>query len=238
MHYLDLTLSQPEENLACDEALLDACEEDNLPPVLRFWEPDRSFVVLGYGNKIQTEVNVAFCERNSIPILRRCTGGGTVLLGPGCLNYTLILPTDPESSLHNVSAANRYIMEKQRAGLSGLLSEAIQIQGYTDLSLNGLKFSGNSQRRKKSFLLFHGTFLLRMDLSLIEKTLAFPSKQPEYRKSRSHIDFLTNINLPADKIKAALRRSWQAVTPVEHFPETRLALCREKYKLDSWNRKF
>ena len=58
MKYLDLSLSTPEENLACDEALLELSEEVGNGEVLRFWESHRYFVVLGYSRKFRLEVNL------------------------------------------------------------------------------------------------------------------------------------------------------------------------------------
>src|SRR5689334_22221800 len=180
MRYCDLTLPTPEENLACDEALLDWAEEfpEALPGILRIWEPNRYFVVLGYGNRIATEVNTAFCRQNTIPVLRRCTGGGTVLQGPGILNYTLILPAEA-APFHNVTAANRFIMEHHRRCLSSLLGAPVETRGHTDLAVGGLKFCGNAQRRRKHSLLFHGSFLLHFDLDLMEKALPMPSVEPD-----------------------------------------------------------
>jgi lipoate-protein ligase A len=239
MRYLELTLPRPEENLACDEALLDACEEGQAPSILRFWEPRQAFVVLGYGNKIEVEVNVDFCEQNSIPVLRRCTGGGTVLQAPGCLNYSLILPISSETELHTVSATNRFIMRRNADALANLTGLPVRVEGCTDLGLNGLKFSGNSQRRRRNSLLFHGSILLSAEISLIEETLAVPSKQPDYRHNRSHADFLTNLNVSAAEIKAVLRNVWGASQLLINFPHDRVtALCREKYDLACWNRKF
>src|SRR5688572_6131078 len=96
MRWLDLTFPTPAENLACDEALLDLCEAGFADEVLRFWESPTHFVVVGYGNKVDSEVEVAACRADGIPILRRCTGGGTVLQGPGCLNYSLVLRIEGE----------------------------------------------------------------------------------------------------------------------------------------------
>ena len=61
MKYLDLTLPTPEENLACDEALLELCEEGGGDQILRFWESPTYFVALGYANKAESEVNLAAC---------------------------------------------------------------------------------------------------------------------------------------------------------------------------------
>ena len=75
MKLLDLTLPSPAENLACDEALLDACEESGGDEILRFWEARETFVVVGYANKVATEVNLDACaaqeSSNFSTLLRR-----------------------------------------------------------------------------------------------------------------------------------------------------------------------
>src|SRR3974390_513739 len=112
MQQLDLTLASAQENLALDEALLDACEQGKSTEVLRFWEPARHFVVVGYANHVATEVNVEVCRRYDIPILRRCSGGGTVLQGPWCLDFLLVLKIESESAVQTIPATNDYIMER------------------------------------------------------------------------------------------------------------------------------
>jgi lipoate-protein ligase A len=265
MTLLDLTLPTPAENLACDEALLDFFEQNGGEGVLRFWEPENYFTVVGYSNHVQKEVNVAACEQEKIPIFRRCSGGGTVLQGPGCLNYSLIAPIEENGPLHSITSANRFIMERNRESLKKLLARSgrrgeakesqslvtsaptIEVRGHTDLSLGprpstldpALKFSGNAQRRKKHFLLFHGTFLLRFDISLMERFLRMPSLEPDYRQSRSHKDFLTNLDLPVAGLKSALRETWKANEPLEVVPHDEIALlARDKYVTKEWNFKF
>ena len=117
MKLLDLTFPSPAENLACDEALLDWCEADDGEEILRFWESPKTFAVVGYANKVAAEVNVAACKAKGIPIFRRCSGGGTVLQGAGCLNYALILQIAENSPLANISSANQFIMEQNRAAI-------------------------------------------------------------------------------------------------------------------------
>src|SRR4051794_12657586 len=91
MKYIDLTLSTPPEDLACDEALLDLCEEGSEGELLRFWEPQQPFVVLGYANQAAVEADLDACKAHEVGVFRRCSGGGTVLQGAGCLNYSVIL---------------------------------------------------------------------------------------------------------------------------------------------------
>jgi len=247
MKLLDLTLPWPAENLACDEALLDAAEAGAGDEVLRFWEPREHFVVVGYANKVAAEVNVAACETRGIPILRRCSGGGTVVQGPGCLNYTLVLKITEDGPLHSITSANRFIMERNRTAIESLFRTFnlqpstfnLSIRGHTDLVISERKFSGNSQRRRKHFLLFHGTFLLNFDLALVSELLPMPSKQPDYREHRAHTEFLMNLNLSAEKVKAALRQAWKAEEPLKNPPlEMITALARDKYATREWNYKF
>jgi lipoate-protein ligase A len=246
MKYLDLTLPSPAENLACEEALLDACEEDGGEEVLRFWEARETFVVVGYANKISTEVNVPACAAKGIPIFRRCSGGGTVLQGAGCLNYALVLRIAGDVPLHSITSANQFIMERNRTAIETLFKSAIGnrqsailVSGHTDLALDGRKISGNSQRRKKNFLLFHGTFLLNFNLGLVGEFLRMPSLQPDYRASRSHDYFLVNLKLPASQIKAALQKAWGATDELKNFPEQATRqLAAQKYSTDAWNLKL
>lgn len=208
MKILDLSFPDPWRNLACDEALLDAAELDESGEWLRFWEPDRPFVVLGYSNKIASEVNAEACRQIGIPLLRRASGGGTVLQAPGCLNYSLVLKLSRAAG--GIRAANAYVMEKNRAIVEKILGRTVSVRGHTDLCLGELKFSGNAQRRRRTHFLFHGTFLLAMDLGLVEQTLSMPPIQPEYRKKRPHADFLTNLGPCGAALRRAMIDGWEA----------------------------
>ena len=240
MKRLNLTLHSPAENLAADETLLDWCEAGHDEEILYFWEPTETFVVVGYANKIATEVNVAVCEAKKIPIFRRCSGGGTIVQMRGGFNYSLILRIDENAPTRNITSANQFIMEKNRAAIQTLLpTSEISVRGHTDLCLGDIKFAGNSQRRRKNFLLFHGTLLLNCDLNLISELLLLPSLQPDYRASRPHSDFVTNLNLSAVKVKAALARAWNANEELKNPPpEEIFQLAREKYATTEWNFKF
>ncbi len=239
MNYLDLTLPTPAENLACDEALLDGAEKHGGAGVVRFWEAPRPFMVLGYANKVREEVDLAASRELQVPILRRCSGGGAVLLGPGCLNYSLVLRFDEAGPLRNIAATNRFVLQRHAGALTRLLARTVTIEGVTDLAVEHLKCSGNAQRRKRHWLLFHGTFLLEADLGLIERLLLPPSRQPAYRKKRSHTAFLTQLRLPPETVKAALRETWNATQPCQEIPREEITrLASEKYGTDEWNLKW
>lgn len=219
MEWLQLPeVTSPAEWLAWDEALLEASEgvpsDQPIPEKLWFWEAKSPFVVLGYGQKVALEVNVTDCEKDSVPILRRCSGGGTVVQGPGCLNYGLILEIPEFGPRSTITGTNAAVMNQQRAAMESLLGQPVVVRGHTDLAIlragRELKFSGNAQRRKRRALLFHGTILLNFELEWITRWLRAPSWAPEYRAGRAHEDFVTNTRLARSAVETALAQTWGA----------------------------
>jgi len=239
MKYLGLSFADPRRNLACDEALGDDFEAADGGEVLRLWEPAGYFVVVGYSNRVTAEVNVAACEARGIPILRRFSGGGAVLQGTGCLNYTLVLRNERPGSFGDIGQSYHRVLDRHRELVAKLTSEPVQFQGTSDLAIAGRKFSGNSQHRKQRTTVFHGTFLLNLDLSLIGVCLPMPSRQPAYRQGRAHESFLRNLRIDPARVKQALKEAWQADDPFERVPSERIeALMKARYKRDEWNNKF
>ncbi|HEY2971592.1 MAG TPA: biotin/lipoate A/B protein ligase family protein [Pyrinomonadaceae bacterium] len=239
MKYLEQTWPTPEQNLACDEALLLACEEGGDDEVVRFWEPRERFAVLGYSGRTNAEVFLSRCRERRIPVLRRLSGGGAVLQGPGCLNYALVLKISARPNLGDVGATNAFVMKRLKQALAPVVESPIAVRGFTDLALGARKFSGNAQYRKRRALLFHGSFLLNFDFALMEKLLPSPPKQPAYRRNRAHGEFLTNLNLSPDRIKEALKQAWSAGEELKNIPvEAIERLARERYASDAWNFKF
>lgn len=239
MKYIDLTLPTPQANLACDEALLDLCEEGYEHEILRFWEHPEHFVVLGYSNKVATEIHLQSTRAGKIPITRRCSGGGTVLQGPGCLNFSLILKIPDSGPLASITKTNAHIMNRHRDALKPLARDGVEVQGFSDLTTGNLKFSGNAQRRKQRCVLFHGTFFLDFDIPWVEKLLPLPSRQPPYRRNRPHGDFLTNLRASAQRVKEALMQTWNATGSFTDVPFDKIhALADDRYSSDDWTFKF
>lgn len=239
MRYLDLTLPSPAANLACDQALLERCDAGTLDGVLRVWEPARPFVVLGYSRPMTRDVHVAACRRARLPILRRYSGGGTVLQGRGCLNYTLAVSVAHDPRFATLRGTNRLVAEAHRLLLERLVQRPVRAEGATDLAIDGRKVSGNAQRRALRAVLFHGTFLYAFDLAQVGRFLPIPAAQPAYRRNRPHDAFLMNLPLAAQALKDALRRTWQADGPPPAVPAERVReLVQTQYATAEWNEKY
>lgn len=235
MKFLDYTAPDPAANLALDEALLEHGEATG-DESLRLWESPVPFVVLGAGSVATREVQVENCARLKVEVLRRCSGGGTVVQGPGCLNYNLVLDMETRDGMGTIDSTNRYVLSYVLDAVRNCGANDANLCGISDLASGGVKFSGNAQRRRKRFVLFHGTILYGFDLGLIATLLQEPEKQPDYRAKRPHSAFVQNLACDVEELKGALRRAWEANEDMPHPPVGRaLELVQEKYSQHDWN---
>jgi lipoate---protein ligase len=225
------------ENLALDEALLLAAEAGIGSEVLRFWEWPTPAVVLGAGGSIAIDVNEEACSRDGVTLHRRASGGGTVLLGRGCLLFSLVLAYERAAELRDVNASYRWILGRICDALCPIV--ALKSMGISDLAWKGYKVSGNAQQRKARHLLHHGTLLYDFDLSMLGRYLKPPEREPAYRSGRGHDDFVTNLPRDVTTIKHLLAEAFEgksgelAPLTLERVP----ALVAEKYDRDDWVRR-
>ncbi len=265
MYYLNRSYEDPHSNLAFDEALLEAMdgleshksetasESDGPAELLRFWQMSGPCVVVGRSSKIAEEVHLERCERDAVPVLRRMSGGGTIVAGPGCAMFSVLLSLDARPECRLLDEAHRTVMTRVRQALQWALDEygveqKVDIRGICDLTIDGQKISGNALRLKRHWLMYHGTLLIDMPLCWISEYLAMPPKQPEYRRGRSHDQFVTGLGNHIREpevftaiLESALQRVWQADEPWAEHPfaaqadEQVQGWLERRYKDLSWH---
>jgi lipoate-protein ligase A len=177
-----------DENLAMDESLARTASATGTHQ-LRFWWGGPPAVVMGFSERAEQVADIAACARHGVSLLKRCTGGGTVLQTGGVLNYSLITPAPDRLDL---KAGFRQGTDVVCAILSAFGIIGAQ-RGTSDVAVEDRKISGNAQARRWRALLVHGTLLVDFDSDLAEKVLLHPLREPEYRRGRSHRDFLVTL---------------------------------------------
>ncbi len=239
MRYLQLTLDTPAENLALDEALLDVAESSELESgVLRIWEPPTYCVVLGRSSSAEIEVDLEACRKDRVPVLRRSSGGGTILAGPGCLMYALVLGFRDYPQLQAIDQAHQFVLGELSRMLTSNETTVTPV-GTSDLAIRPTefaplqKFSGNAIRLKRKHILYHGTLLYDFDLKRLSRWLAAPTRTPAYRAERRHAEFVTNINIKRETLIQLFIDGWQADETISTWPQQRTAeLVKTKYTDD------
>lgn len=237
MLLFDQTFDSPAANIAFDEALLDAAEAGEIAqPALRLWESEQHFVVLGRSSSAEIEVNLTACREKQVSVLRRASGGGTVVAGPGCLMYAVVLPYRDYPQLRAVDLCHEYVLGEMTRILAPY-ANGVEAAGTSDLAIPGektlVKFSGNAMRCKKSHVLYHGTILYDFDLQLLSQLLATPTREPEYRENRNHRAFVSNLDIARSELRTSMIEGWNATQQGSHSLEQRTqALIEKKYTTD------
>ena len=268
MLFFDATLQTPADNLALDEALLDWAElkSDQEPlqaEVFRLWEPAEPFVVLGRTSRLHEEVDVEACQKYGVPILRRSSGGATILAGPGCLMYAVVLSYEKRPHLRSIPEAHCFVLHKQQTALQTLVP-SVTIAGTSDLVYDSnagsswteapnlscpkenanekqalRKFSGNSLRCKRTHLLYHGTVMYNFDLQLISQLLRRAPREPDYRNNRDHSQFIANLPATKTSIQFALQTAWPTDKLMVDWPKEQTeALVQRRYGQRDWTECF
>jgi lipoate-protein ligase A len=165
-----------------------------------------------------------------------------VVVGPGTLNVTVILPESAAPGLAAVDVAHRYVLdriaESVRKG-----GAPVRVLERGDLVIGDRKCAGSAQRRLKRWFLVHCSILYRFAIERVDRYLAIPARQPAYRHGRAHREFLINIGLPRHVLVEALSppegllRSSPApilAGPLQQLPN----LMAEKYANPAWIERF
>jgi lipoate---protein ligase len=239
----DLTLPSVDQDLAFDEALLIEADAGRGRPLVRFWNPNSYAVVLGASCRIAADVFVENCAADRVPIFRRSSGGGTVVVGPGVLCVTVILPEGAAAGLSRVDLAHDYVLTGIAAAIQAAGVSAT-VRGRGDLVWDDRKFGGSAQRRLKSWFMVHCSILYDLAIERITRYLKTPSRQPEYRAGRSHEDFLVNLSLNQRELADTIRTTFCMATintldVIDEVPPQLVhSLLDEKFRNREWIERF
>ncbi|MGQ9759549.1 MAG: lipoate--protein ligase family protein [Candidatus Methanomethylicaceae archaeon] len=166
LRVLRFQVHDPFYNMALDECIARCVGEGRSPPTLRLYGWSPRAVSLGYFQEVSEEVDVDFCKKNGIEIVRRITGGGAVLHTEGELTYSFIVVDDG-------SYVPAYIEESYKKICSPIVNTIRRLgadgvfRPINDIEVGGKKVSGNAQTRRYGAVLQHGTLLLSVDYSLL-----------------------------------------------------------------------
>ncbi len=218
------------------------------------WQPGGLTAAVGLSQDVNRELCMDAVEEEGVPILRRASGGGAVLLTEGVLCFGVISPVAAIGEDNGIHAAYRVLTAHVCDALAGLGIRA-SVQGVSDIAAPAsdpsestfVKLAGTAQLRKRNAVLVHGSVLVAADLTLLDQYLGHPSKEPGYRRQRSHQAFCKNVNdflaepvTPRD-LYARIRRQakdrkwvWEEV-PFSLDADAK-SLLQEKYLTDAWAR--
>lgn len=228
--------TNPYFNFALEEYLLKKTDQD----LFRLWMCDPCISV-GKNQNTISEINSDYVRKNSIPIVRRQSGGGAVFHDLGNLNFTFI-------SCNNNSFSDFKRFTQPIIDLLKTLGINAEFSGRNDLLIDGKKFSGNAQYNYKNKVIHHGTLLFSSQISNLSnalkvKPIKLKSKGIKSVKSRvtnisEHLDKPMNISEFRDLIMNyvfSLNSNNSYFNLTEKDIENVNKLSKEKYSTWEWN---
>lgn len=172
--------TEPYFNLAAEEYFLDCCQED----VFMLWRNEPAIIVGKFQNSL-AEINLDYVQEKHIKVVRRQTGGGAVFHDLGNLNFTFI----ESNSNGNFRTFTEPILEVLRQ-----LGVDAHFEGRNDLTINGMKFSGNAQCVHHNRTLHHGTLLFASEMTDLSQALKVNPLKFQDKAVKSVRKRVTNIS--------------------------------------------
>ncbi len=210
---IDTEYSNAAMNMAIDEALL----QSNLP-VLRFYQWKPSALSLGYFQDIN-DIDLKECKKRNIDVVRRITGGKTVLHDKE-LTYSFIIDEKlmPKSIIDSYKLISKGIlyalkslrikaeMKKDAVKSKNKSAVCFNEPSYYEIVANGKKIVGSAQTRRDGKLLQHGSILFDVDYEKLISCFNLDHKKEMIEASRKRV---TSINNELINEKSSIKRSTQ-----------------------------
>lgn len=184
MVYIESHSTDPAFNLALEQYVFDCM--DRSKEYFMLWQNDNT-VVIGKNQNAFAEVNQKVADAKNISVVRRLSGGGAVYHDMGNLNFTFILDAKDATDL------DIRLFCQPIAALLRSLKVPAEVNGRNDITIDGKKFSGNSQYLKQGRIMHHGTLMFDSDLSVVADVLHVSQDKFQSKAAKSVKSRVTNI---------------------------------------------
>jgi len=182
-------------NMAVDDFLFRSLGEEP-QTYIRFYTWERPTASLGYSQKTRKVVDVEYCQRNDIDIVRRMTGGKLVL-HHNEVTYS-VCSSDNQIFTSTLKESYRFISEAlmrgfEKMGLNPVLADAppdsyvkgnlpcFSYPARDEVEVHGKKILGSAQKREGSKFIQHGSIPLEEDDGLLKSVSALERKKNRIR---------------------------------------------------------
>jgi len=227
--FIDTGFNDAFTNMAIDEALL----VNSKTPILRVYSWHPKAVSVGYNQNLEKEMDIEYCKKNNIDIVRRLTGGKAVFHDKE-ITYSFILPENSKLLPFEINESykiisNALVIALKKIGVNSEIKKVperidtpicFNSSNWYELIVNNKKISGSAQRRMGGKILQHGSLLIDFDYN----------KNESIFNSNNDFDSINNLKNRITSLKRELnkminynvleKQSFSGFSEIRNFRET------------------
>lgn len=240
--------------MALDEAVSESVRKEDSPPTLRLYGWDKPSLTIGCFQKT-SKIDIEFCRKKHIPIVRRPTGGRAILHH---IELTYSFSSRPEGPFKGGVNENYKILSKafalafSRLGIDAAMDRSkradysrnpicFRSSSFGELSSGGIKLIGSAQKKWADGFLQQGSIPFEADYGLMRDI--FPEKAESFpRDAKEGLSYIAP-SITAEELKRAIASAFEKCFGIGFAPSSPTAeeyaradvLVKDKYSNPQWN---
>ena len=238
MIFIENKCTDPYYNLALEQYIFEAMSPAH--SYFMLWQ-NRNAIIIGKYQNAYEEINAQYVQEHDIKVVRRLSGGGAVYHDLGNINFSFITDERDTDGLDMKRFCTPVVKALAALGIQA------EISGRNDITIEGRKFSGNSQYTRNGRVMHHGTIIFDSDLDVLTRALNVPPDKIESKSIKSvrsrvtcvreHLPFDCSLGEFWDALKTQIMAENQAVryelsgNDIEAVQK----LAAERYATWEWN---
>ncbi len=206
-----------------------------IPNTLYICWPSKPLVSIGFHQELAIEVDVEFCKKKNIEIIRRRVGGGAVFLDSNQVFYQIVLHKETTGIPKKIGTFYQTMLQApintyRKFGIEARFSPVNDI-----INSEGKKISGNGAGRIEDAIILVGNIIVDFDFDLMVSVLKVPSEKFRDKMAKSLRDRLGTLKMAIDTVPShqdiskELIAQFSKIFPVDSKTETELSHSEKNF---------
>jgi lipoate-protein ligase A len=174
------------------EAVALAIDRGQAPSTIILCYPAEPYVCLGFHQELEKEIDVKFCRKKGLPIIRRAVGGGAVYLDSGQQFYQIVVSEDSPLVPSEVDKFFEKFLQPTIHVYRALGVPAVY-KPINDVVVNGRKISGNGAGKIGKAAVLIGNIIFDLNYDAMAQVLKVPDEKFRDKLAKSMQGWVSSL---------------------------------------------
>lgn len=184
-------------------------------------QPSSPYVCIGFHQELEKEVDLDYCKKKKLMVIRRSQGGGATYLDSDQVFYQVVARGDSKTipvGIHELfeKFLSVTVFVYRKLGLPA------EYKAINDVIVNGRKISGNGAGSfGKDTIILVGNIILDLDYNSMSRVLKVPSEKFRDKMAKSMMEWVTSITRelgytpPPEIVKKLLAEGYETILGIK-----------------------